>query len=175
MSHKKAKAIRRGTVQGAADVAWTPFQRSYLPPMSESQVRDQAEKLGVSFDELMATYKSIEDEEIIYLNSRYQVNVRICMPENGGPSELTHLSIKRIDKRPIHDWRDLQRIKNEIIGPEFEAVELYPAESRLIDTANQYHLWVVTSPGYKFPFGFNGRLVIEEPGGNAVQRPFEKS
>jgi hypothetical protein len=37
----------------------------------------------------------------------------------------------------VHDWRDLQRIKNQLVGPECEAVELYPAESRKVDTANQ--------------------------------------
>jgi len=29
-----------------------------------------------------------------------------------------------------------------IVGEEHEAFEVYPAESRLVDTANQYHLWV---------------------------------
>jgi hypothetical protein len=44
----------------------------------------------------------------------------------------------RLDGQAIHDWRELQRIKNEIVGDEIEAVELYPAESRLLDTANWY-------------------------------------
>ena len=44
-----------------------------------------------------------------------------------------------------------------------EAVELYPAESRLVDNANQWHLWCVT--GFRFPFGFAERLVSEETPG----------
>jgi len=53
---------------------------------------------------------------------------------------MLHLSIKRLDKHPVRDWRHFQRIKNELIGEENEAVELYPAQSRLVDTTNQYHL-----------------------------------
>jgi hypothetical protein len=57
----------------------------------------------------------------------------------------------------------MQRIKNELSGTATEAVELYPAESRLADTANQYHLWCV-EPGVHFPFGFNdGRLTNDTP------------
>jgi hypothetical protein len=110
----------------------------------------------------------------IYQNSRYMVMVRPMGVGAFGPA--FHLSIKRLDQQPIHDWRDLQRIKNEIVGPEAEGVEIYPAESRMVDAANQYHLWCFTE--YKFPFGFNERLVMTpeeseklEPG--ASQRPFE--
>lgn len=40
-------------------------------------------------------------------------------------------------------------------------VELYPAESRLVDTANQYHLYVVDSKAFRFGFGFQSRAVRE--------------
>ena len=71
----------------------------------------------------------------------------------------------------IHDWRELQQIKNAICGEEIEAVELYPA-SRLVDTSNQYHLWALPA-GKRFPFGYKERLLITEPGMKAKQRPFE--
>lgn len=104
----------------------------------------------------------------IWLNSRYQVAIRVM---NGSVGELHHLSIKRLDKRPIHDWRELQRIKNELVGPEAEAVEIYPRESNLMDTSNQFHLWVF--PTYEFPFGYkSGRLVTEAMSGGSIQRPF---
>lgn len=86
---------------------------------------------------------------------------------------VTHLSIKRNDRESVHDWRDLQIIKNVFCGDEAEGIEIYPAESRLTDTANQYHLWVFP-PGEKLPVGFqDGRLVTESPLGNGKQRPFE--
>jgi hypothetical protein len=93
----------------------------------------------------------------IMLSETHQVNIR----EVG---RFIHLSIKRIDKEPEHDWRILQDIKNSVLGPEFEAVELYPAESRLIDTSNQFHLWALKNEE-KFDIGWNeGRTVgtVEE-------------
>jgi len=91
----------------------------------------------------------------IYCNDTYQVVVE----RNGS---LIHLCIRRHDGQPCTDWSDRQQIKNEIIGPEYEAVELFPAESRLIDTTNEYHLWVNPNPGFRFPFGFtHNRCVIE--------------
>lgn len=113
----------------------------------------------------------------LYKNDQYQVAV--YMPDEneevGGQGgdfpAMIHLSIKRIDRQPVHDWRDLQDIKNQLVGEENEAVELYPAESRLIDSANQYHLWVLADPAIQFPFGFNGgRFTTEAGSGGSVQR-----
>lgn len=102
-------------------------------------------------------------------NSRYTVLVRRTQTEMG---ELVQLSIKRNDKNPIHDWREIQRIKNELLGPEEEAVEIYPAESRLVDSANQFFCWSLK--GQRVPFGFEVRLVMEDAGSTgAKQRPFE--
>jgi hypothetical protein len=116
--------------------------------------------------------------DLIFLNSRYQVNIRkyLCPSPFNTCYEL---SIKTRDKAPLHDWRDLQHIKNELIGPEVEAVELYPAEKRLVDTANQYYIYAFpeleTRAGSLeqcFPFGFQERLVSEDPAQGGVQRPF---
>lgn len=54
-----------------------------------------------------------------------------------------YITFKRLDRHPVRDWRHLQSIKNETVGSEREAFELFPAESRLMDTSNQYHLWVL--------------------------------
>lgn len=107
----------------------------------------------------------LEDE--VYLNSRYQVALRRL--DKG----MIHLSIKRLDREPIHDWRDLQEIKNMLTNPECEAVEIYPAESRRVDSANQYHLWVFTDQAYRVPFGFSERLVSSSEQGGSKQRPLE--
>jgi hypothetical protein len=49
---------------------------------------------------------------------------------------------------------------------------LYPAESRIVDTANQYHLWVIETPGIKFPLGFDeGRKVQDHGPIGGKQRP----
>lgn len=103
----------------------------------------------------------------VFLNGIYQVLVReIEVPDlaaNGRrPARAFHLSIKRRDKRVIRDWRHLQRIKAELIDPEAEAVELYPADSRVVDEANQFHLYVFLGPegrSWRFPFGSLNRRV----------------
>ena len=108
----------------------------------------------------------------IFINSIYQVSVWFENSDVFG--EIAHLSIKTHDKQARHDWRDMQRIKNELCGPETEAVELYPAESRVVDTANQYHLFVFRA--YKVPLGFTERLVGDAPAANipnsSRQRPW---
>jgi len=112
-----------------------------------------------------------EGFEDCWINSRYTVLIRRVKSDVG---DLQHLSIKRNDKNPLHDWRDLQRIKNEILGEEEEAMELYPAESRLVDGANQYHLWCFV--GQRAPFGYESQRCVMLPGGmdGSKQRPFEE-
>lgn len=117
----------------------------------------------------------------IWRNNRYQVLGRgVQLPPGTlgiADGRIVHLSIKRVDRGPIvRDWRHMQRIKNELVGPECEGVELYPAESRLLDEANQYHMWVVPDATFRFPFGRLTRLV-EGPeateGTRARQRGFD--
>jgi hypothetical protein len=69
------------------------------------------------------------------------------LPEKAQPFEF-RLAIKRADRRPIRSWRVLQDIKNEIAGNDRTAVEIYPPESQVTDTANIYHLWVFAE-GYR--------------------------
>lgn len=93
-----------------------------------------------------------------WLNDLYQVAKR-----DLGEGCI-HLNIRRRDGKVImRDWRHFQAIKNQLCGEEVEAVELYPAESRLVDTSNKYHLWCLP-PGERFPFGFNKRDVLNMEG-----------
>ncbi|HSI12095.1 MAG TPA: hypothetical protein VK961_08630 [Chthoniobacter sp.] len=92
----------------------------------------------------------------MYRNSLYLVVIEMTAP-------LIHACIRRHDGRPCTDWNHLQQIKSELIGPEHEAVELFPAESRLINTTNEYHLWAHPKSGYRFPFGFaTERCVLDQ-------------
>ncbi len=102
----------------------------------------------------------------IYVNDTYYVRVRNTSP-------FIHLAIRRHDGQPCTNWRDFQRIKNELVGPDYEAVELFPAECRLMDTANEYHLYVMADPQYRFPFGFEKRVVVDPCAGvgERVNRP----
>lgn len=107
--------------------------------------------------------------EQVYVNSLYTVIIA-----HNADETMAKLSIRRNDRDAIHDWRDLQRIKNELVGPECEGLELFPAESRLVDTANHYWLWVFLDPTFRIGVGFQERLIADyshSPTG-ARQRPF---
>tara|TARA_R100000742_G_C4278146_1_gene100661 strand:+ start:625 stop:1137 length:513 start_codon:yes stop_codon:yes gene_type:complete len=111
----------------------------------------------------------------IWINDKYQVNILrgkdcdqyIHMEDFKGKCD--YISIKTLDKKPIHDWRDLQEIKNELCGKEREALEIYPSEHRLVDTANQYHLWVIPKDT-QIPFGFTHREVHTKVQDGGFQR-----
>lgn len=145
---------------------WEPFKPATMPPMRPEMVALLAKDTGTTEDEIR---EAANLPQLAFLNNLYQVNLREV--EFGGQS-FTHLSIKRLDKAAVHDWRHFQRIKNEICGPEREAIELYPAESRLVDTANQYHLWVLPE-GNKVGCGWTTPLILNHSSGGAVQRPRE--
>lgn len=107
----------------------------------------------------------------VFRNNHYQVTMRELQGDLYG--KVTWLVCRRLDGEAIHDWRHLQKIKNDLCGPECEGLELYPAESRLIDESNQYHLFVMAE-GKKLPFGYNERMVndVDPPGVNK-QRHFD--
>lgn len=100
----------------------------------------------------------LEDEEL-WLNDQYVVHKRVMQSDNPENPPMIHLSIRNEDRSARHDWRDFQRIKNQLAGPEWEAVEIYPAESRLVDGANQYHLWCLP---FSLGIGFPRRLVMTQ-------------
>lgn len=108
-----------------------------------------------------------------YANDTYHVVLREGVAHGlGNDFEIAELSIKRHDRAPVCDWRDVQDIKNQLCGLEAEAVMLYPAQSRVVDTANQYWLYVVTKPaGFLFPFGMFAGYQTDKPLGNSKQRP----
>jgi len=108
---------------------WTPFERAVL----------YQEGRRIESPDGVETWK----------NSIYTVTVH--REDNGS----AYLSIKANDRHWRHDWRHLQRIKNELLGEEVEALELYPATSRVVDDANQFHLWAF-APGFRIPTGFAG-------------------
>lgn len=112
-----------------------------------------------------------------------QVTEISTVEEDGRGIPMTWLSIRRNDRKHLSDWRHLQQIKNALCGPEREAANLHPAESRLMDTSNQTHLWVMPE-GFLFPFGYQHRSVMTateaaefaEKGVaiGSVQRPFDE-
>ena len=102
---------------------------------------------------------------VLYANDHVHVHLRLLDDDRDG---WLHLSIRHNNRSPIRDWRMFQRIKNELVGVDREAIELYPSEERLVDEANSYHLWVAPV-GYRFPIGFDeGRMVGNSDQAKAV-------
>ncbi len=132
------------------DVFFAGMLRGRCPtPQEKEMIVDQAvERMGAT---------------PVYRNETYTVQV-----ESGAP--FVHLHIHRNDWKACNDWREFQEIKNVLVGEENEAVELFPAESRLVDTSNTYHLWVHADPGYRFPIGMYHRVTTSEPIGLEEQR-----
>ncbi len=127
--------------------------KSFAPPSAATvkRLRDFAEAHGIDFERDVAP-RLYDHPGELFINEAYQV-----IRERMG--DWWHLSIKPLKERRYR-WRDFQCIKNELVGPEHEGVELHPAESRLVDTVDQYHLWVAVDPEYRFAFGFTeGRLI----------------
>jgi len=141
---------------------WTPLQPATIDRASLNRtIDDLRKKAKLSRSEAEEQAKRALGQEI-WRNNIYQVNVTRYEPMAEGMPQLVHLSIRRRDRQVIKDWRDMQRIKNQLVGEECEGVELYPAESRLVDTANQFHLWCFDSEDFRFPFGFSERLVTDD-------------
>lgn len=124
---------------------WEPFALT-IPAPNEHAARLDPEQYARDMEEY-ATGK-----QTMWINNRYVV---IKKEMSNG---FTWLSIRHIDRKPIRDWRHFQRIKNELCGEDREGFELYPAEERLVDEANQYHIWVLPE-GERVPIGFQERLV----------------
>lgn len=70
---------------------------------------------------------------------------------------VTHLWVRRHDEQPV-TWREMQRVKNQLVGPERVGVEVYPAVSDLVNAANMYHLWVLPE-GFTLPFSLKQEAV----------------
>lgn len=152
----------------------TPFVKAHFPiwdlPIKErfEYCRTECSKFGLNltWQQLKQYYNEMYNCEA-YRNNTYEVRVfrgsqaDWLVHEKSWHGMIDYLSIKRLDKKSVHDWRHFQLIKNELVSETREAIELYPSESRLMDTANQYHLFVFPE-NYVIPFGWRTRSVNYE-------------
>ena len=144
-----------------------PFYSAELP---ESSLDPEAiaKRFGVDLD-TARRQASVLRQHTVFLSETHQVNVQMLKAPFGPDlGDVAWLSIKRRDRDVIRDWRELQAIKNAVIGPEHEGFELYPAESRLCDAANQFHLFVFMQARVRLPVGFTVREVAGAAAAEAV-------
>lgn len=77
---------------------------------------------------------------------------RVLEGQRGG---MRRLVVRAVSGRGGIGWDALQMLKDEYLGPDAVAVEVYPAAHDAVDEVNQRHLWEV--PPDFLPFGLHGR------------------
>jgi hypothetical protein len=144
--------------------SWQPMRPATLR-VSE-HVRELAKDNQVIADH-------IEASKEVWMNDRYTV---IVYRHGGDDGWVKVLSVRRNDRGAVRDWRHVQKIKTEIAGANVEGIQLFPAEDRLVDSANQTWIWCFP-PGVRLPLGFDSRAIgtpEEAAAMGARQRPFEE-
>ena len=106
---------------------------------------------------------------VVYTNNFYTVVKRTYRPTEDHsslpPPPIVHLAIQRNDKHPIRHRQHLQRIKNELTGKDLEGVEIFPPDGHPIDKdGSTTHLWVFNSQGFRFPYAYQERCLLENAG-----------
>lgn len=86
----------------------------------------------------------------VYRNRVFSVLMRDA--GNG----VTHYAVSSLsEERPT--WWEMQRIKNDLSGPEATAIEVYPPTSEVVDGANMFHIWVLPE---RLPFSIGRRAAL---------------
>lgn len=151
-----------------------PLERAKIIPKTDAQIDAVLEQARKAFpeqseipDDVLKAMMHAEVNVETWRNAFYMIMVyrgRECdelVHQEEFKGKCIWLSIKRRDKKPVNHWQDMQTIKNHLAGPDREAIQIFPAESRVVNTSNQYHLMVMPE-GAKIPFGWDRRAVVEK-------------
>lgn len=60
-----------------------------------------------------------------------------------GWGMIRHLKVWRYDGKDGITWDRLQEVKNECLGPDVLAIEVYPRQDELVNSTPMRHLWEV--------------------------------
>jgi hypothetical protein len=159
----------------------TPLVRAtqFKAKHDDKLVKITADRLGCSVEEALKVINEDLAQTETWVNEKYQVAARRFDHPNLGP--CMQLNIRRRDGNVIfRDWREFQEIKNQLAGRESEGLEIYPAESRKVDSSNKYHIWCVLNAEdeeKRIPFGWDERDVMDtqpNDGPGTRQRPLPK-
>jgi hypothetical protein len=127
---------------------WEPLTQTpdWAVKAQHEQVMERARVTfpGVAVDEIPAP-----DE--VWGSSQYTATVHYLDDNRDGFIEVGIHNYHRTTHVP---WRHIQQIKNEVFGPDREAVQLFPAEDRLLDSANEY--WIYVYPTSEAPMRKRG-------------------
>lgn len=143
------------------------FCISQLNESKEAIVADIVKNFNLSFKDAEKLYEEMFGGCQFWTNDMYQVNVQKGSNKHywfhfdaDNINQYVYLSIKRRDKEAAFDLEHFQEIKDVLVGKNFMGIELYPNQKRVLDTANQYHMFVF--PENFFPVQFTEDLRSED-------------
>jgi len=85
-----------------------------------------------------------------YQNGHYIVMINDNCETTKGTA--IKAMVQKVNNMPlVNHWSEMQKIKNEIFGPETVAIEYYPAQSELTDMANIYWMFIYPSDVLPLP------------------------
>ena len=123
-----------------------PTPKKVWQPLQKDPDWYREQRLADTITMVRAQHPEMTDAQVAALmpdetwgNDRYTVNVHYLDGDRDG---FVEVGVHNHNRTPHVSWRHLQQIKNEVFGPDREAVQLFPAEDRLVDTANEYWLYV---------------------------------
>jgi hypothetical protein len=123
--------------------------------LNHAQLANIAAVTGENYADVLKVAQTEYETAEVWNNHFFRAVVRRYPVEAGVA--VVHLSVIHNKLGSKIFWDDLQRVKNELVGPECEAVELFPAESRKVDVGDMRHLWCTTDTSYRYPLGFMAR------------------
>lgn len=106
-----------------------------------------------------------------YWNSRYSVTVAVDNNQSLVKGRCWRALIIRSDQSAHRDYRDFMRIKDDLFGPNYEAIELLPSRSREVDPSNAFYMFVFDVP---LRIGELTRNVLHPAEAIAPQRKFDR-
>lgn len=134
-------------------------------------IKEESEKFEPLVFKFSNKHRITKDSQEIWMNSKYEVSKQFHEEDTvfGSRHGIIILQISNSDGSAKHDWRDFQEIKNQLAGPDWEGIELYPREDRLRDPSNAYYLFCFK---VLIKIGQKRRLVLKQKDAIAPQRAF---
>jgi len=102
---------------------------------------------------------------IEYENEHYTAYAEFSEDRTAGL-----IMIVNDDQSARRDWREFQRIKNEIAGPGWVGYEVYPPEHEVVDPSNAFFIWCFKESKLPNSVGMNGPHYLSPEESFAPQR-----
>lgn len=125
---------------------WKPFQEYFVDDPTKQDI------IG-SFSKDHTEDHILKSVEIIlkarhFMNNKYRVAI---FRETRQESDFLKLDIRRFDDSLEISRKDLQRIKNELLGEHVDAFEMFQNQDYYVDTEG-HHIHCMVEEGKKYNF-----------------------